>query len=432
MPTYRCRLFLGALLALLPALQLRAEKPDDSRYNRTDSQTSNTGRGRIPPDPVELGGKSFDQWKADLEHSDPSVRATAIEAVTHFPNQAQDVVPLLVKRTNDQDASPRVKAVLALKMVGIRGTDRSRVVEALGRRISSDTQAIVRYEAAQALMRFGPDCQAVLRDLVAGLRDSSTFELREACIMVIMVAGVDEKKGPDANVIDALILRSKVFSEPTAKVRLEAIMALGAMGRPHDPAKLAQVYRALEDHFHSTNFAVQLWAHVSKMALEEKIDKAYLKKIADHLADSRSDRETKSQAVAALGALQSKAEEFLPEMVAMMRKEKDVPVLISGCQALGRMQNKGTRVLDVLMRQLEREKAEEVPVVIAASQALAQLGANTPEVMEALQKALERPALNPQAKEVIRRAIEEIQKPKDLDRSPKAPPVKGGITNKKP
>ena len=184
--------------------------------------------------------------------------------------------------------------------MGIRDTDIIRVVKALGERISSDTQAIVRYEAAQALTRFGPDTREVVADLVRGVGDTSTWELRHACIVALIVAGVDPKKGPDERVTDALLLRTQTFYEPTVQVRLESIMARGRMGRPQNPKKLQQVLAALKSptNYNSQNKTIRIWSHVSLMALEDKVNDKYLQVVADYLTD----REARHQGASGDGA----------------------------------------------------------------------------------------------------------------------------------
>ncbi len=216
------------MFALPGALDAHENKNDSKSSSRNDSQSTSSDDVTRPRIPTEIGGKTYAQWKADLIHPDPSVRANAISVIPGFREDAMDAIPLIVDRTRDKDASPRVKAVLAIKIMGIRDTDIIRVVKALGERISSDTQAIVRYEAAQALTRFGPDTREVVADLVRGVGDTSTWELRHACIVALIVAGVDPKKGPDERVTDALLLRTQTFYEPTVQVRLESIMARAA------------------------------------------------------------------------------------------------------------------------------------------------------------------------------------------------------------
>ncbi|HWG45733.1 MAG TPA: HEAT repeat domain-containing protein [Gemmataceae bacterium] len=412
-----CTPLLAALFAPLLTTFVRAEKPTDPRStSRNDSRSTSSDTAEDIPN--KIGGKTYDEWKKDLEHKDPSVRSNTIRVIPSFGVKAESAVPILVARTHDQDASCRVKAVIAFQFMAIRGTDRVRVVKALGERISSDPQAIVRYEAAKALRRFGPDGREVVADLVRGVGDSGTYELREACIIALIVAGVDPTKGPDVRVTDALILRSKAGIEPTTQVRLEAIIALGAMGRPQDPKKLAQVFGALKQNFLSPNKIIKIWAHVSVMALEDKVDKTYLKTIADYLKDP--ERDIRVQAVTALGALKDKAQDYLPDMLKLFRAREDSEVVIAASQALGHMGNKGPRVLQALINQTEKTDVKDVPIILAAASALAQLAPEDAEVVAALQKVRSGGLLTLQQKETLRLAIEDGKKAKIDDTKPKA------------
>jgi hypothetical protein len=417
MSSSRRALLLAALCTPLLAASLRAEKPSDSRSN----SRLNTGE-TMPEIPNKIGGKTYDDWRKDLDHRDPSVRAAAIRVIPSFGIKAETAVPRLAEiATRDPDASPRAKAVIAFQYMAIRGTDRQRVVEALGTIISHDGQAIVRYEAARALTRFGADGREVVADLVRGVGDRSTFELREACIMALIVAGVDPKKGPDARVTDALILRSKAGIEPTAQVRLEAIIALGAMGRPQNPAKLNQVYGALEQNCSpQQNKVIRIWAHVSIMALKDTVDKKYLDIIAKYL-DPKETRETRVQAVTALGALQSKSQDYLPNILNLFRVREDEEVMIAACKALGNMGNRGPRVIQTLVNQTEKTGIENVPIVVAAASALAKLGVTDAEATAALNKLLQEGGiLNTQQKATLRLAIEDGKKARiDDDAKPK-------------
>jgi HEAT repeat protein len=425
--------FLTALCALLLALPLLAENRNDSRSkSRNDSQSSSTSDETAPPIPREVGGKTYEDWMKDLSHADPSIRANAISMIPFFREKAMGAIPLIVERMHDKDASPRVKAVLAIKIMGIRETDRTRVVKALGERISTDTQAIVRYEAAIALRRFGPDGQEVTADLVKGIGDASTWELRSACIHALIVAGVDPKKGPDTRVIDALLLRTNTFYETTFKVRLEAIIALGALGRPQNPEKLRQVLATLKSpaNYNSQNKTIRIWSHVSLMALEEKVNAKYLQTVADYLKDREAD--VRAQAVMALGALEDKAHEHVGDICRMLQYEKEPAVRGTTCEALGRMGDRSPRVLRALIRQTEWDDTENVSVVLSACGALAQLRVPDADVMEALNKVLDHKSLDLRAKNIVRDAIKDIQKPRDLTkkRKPQDTP-KGEITEKK-
>ena len=104
---------LAALLLLLPstlAAQAPTPVPPRAGLKPLEGVASITS---------EIGGRTFEQWKVDLKHSDPSVRSEAILAIALFGNAATEAIPLLLDRCLDRDASPRVKAVLALTVLEI-------------------------------------------------------------------------------------------------------------------------------------------------------------------------------------------------------------------------------------------------------------------------------------------------------------------------
>ena len=128
-------------------------------------------------------------WIRDLNSEDPSVRSIAVTNIAAFRENAARAVPAVLGRLHDGDSGVRAKAAILFRYLpkgAVRETDVSRVVKALAERLSrgAEPEAIVRYEAAPALTRFGTGARAVLRDLSTGIRDTSTYELREACIVV--------------------------------------------------------------------------------------------------------------------------------------------------------------------------------------------------------------------------------------------------------
>jgi HEAT repeat protein len=396
---------LTVLCTLLLALPLQARPNDDtSRYPAGYNES-----------PAEIGGKTFNQWLTELTNPDPSVRAEAIMVMPYFRMKGEEAVPKLAHIAQlDGDASPRAKAVLALNMMGIRAGDRDLVVKALGHCVSKDPQTIIRYEAAKALLRFGSDAQKIIPDLVMGMGNNSTFEVREACIMVLRVAGVDPTKGPDPRVTDALIARLNPYTEPTRKVRLQAIIALGAMTRPQDPGKYSQLMTALKGPYtyKSRDKVVKLWSHVAIMALDDKVDENYLTTIVDYMRDR--ERDVRMHAVSAMGALGVKAHQHLREVIARL-DDKEVEVVLATCQALGRMGDRSERVLDALIKATEREGTakDTIPIVIDACKALTQIGVANPKVLAALNKVLERKDLEQHHKLLVAQLIEEIKKPKE-------------------
>jgi HEAT repeat protein len=413
MPSFKpfC-IVLCLLCATLPA---RAEKPNDNRSNDS-SQRVNSGYIK------EWGGKRFDEWRKDLKYNaDPSYRAAALMALLYFNTQAADAVPdVVAKLREEHDASPRVKAAMVLRMIPHHETDRPRIIRGLAYAISHDPQSIIRYEAARSLQTFCPlhfdvrEERDALQDLVAGMRSTSTYELRDACIFTLMLAGVDPKTGPDPHVTDALLDHANPTFEPTAQVRLKAIMALGAQGRPQDPGKLQRVMGILRlpaNYNSRSHPAVRIWSRVAIIALEEKVNKKELESIAGYLTDREA--AIRQEAVRALGALEDKAQDYIDAIIKMLKKPEQVPtVRATAALSLGRMKNTSSRVLDQLIKLTEEKERENIEVVLSACYAFVMLGVNNAEVMKAMDKVLEHESLEKYQKDSVRKMIEELQNPR--------------------
>lgn len=418
------------LSAALPAL---ADKPDAKGTLINDSRSKSDSQ-QMQSETREVGGKTLDQWKKDLRDPDPSVRAAALMAISRFA-QAAKVVPDVVERLRDPDASPRVKAAMVLRMIPHYDNDRSRVIRGLGHAISHDNQTIIRYEASVSLQFFcplkGKEEREAVQDLVASLNSTSTFELRDACIETLIYAGVDPNTGPDPRVTKALITRANFQWEPTTQVRLKAIMALGAMGRPQNPKDLADVMEILKSQYNykSKRPTVRIWSHVAIIALEEKADKKDLETIADYLKNTEA--AIRVQAVTALGALEDKAQGYVANICDMLQREKDNSVKASAAMSLGRMKNTGPRVLSQLIRITEDDDDESVAAVLNACSALAELGVNNADVSKALNKVLEHKALKKFQKDlIVQKAIEDLAHPKQKTVKQPAKNLDKGIRRK--
>jgi HEAT repeat protein len=282
----------------------------------------------------------------------------------------------------------------------------------------------------QTLTRFGHligDERTVIMDLKANVSSPATWEVRHMAILSLIVAGVDEKKGPDERVTEALVQRAIAVNEPADQVRLEAIMALGAMGRPQAPKMLDYVVKNLRtrpENFNSRNKAIKMWTHVALMALEDKVYEKELAAIADNLKDEEA--AIRSQAVACLGALEDKAHKYVPEICKMLANEKDNNVKIAAAQALGHMKTKGDTVITPLLKMMKEDSRDNVSVILAACAALASLQANTPDVLAAMNKVKTYGSLEKYQKDLVDKYIDEIEHPKkDLKDQPRSPEKKG-------
>jgi HEAT repeat protein len=423
-------LLLLALAALLRAQPPAAPPPSGPTTGPSGPSTGPSSPGSAPstgpgvtrpygepPAPTEVGGKSLGQWKQDLTSADSYVRAKAIQSVVHFGPAAADAVPLLTQRCQDRDVSPRTKAVIALRMVRAADKDRPKAVEALSQRLWTGTQygeaqAIVRYEAARSLLFYAALDPTLMRPVLAavakGAEDPTCCEARHVCVQVVRIGGRD-KNGPDPRATNALL---KAMHDPTADVRLEAILGLGSMGRPTDPALLGKVVNSLQQVLYSRAPRTHLmWAHVGLLAMDDKLADSALKALVRYLDDP--DMKVRAEAAHVLGAVGPQAKKYVPALLKHLSDKE--PVAISVCAALVGIKDTSPAVLQGLVKQLERK---EPGVVAAACLSLGELGVSNRQMLDALQAAADRPGLDKDLKAIIQGTLDHFSKPA----KPKAAP----------
>jgi HEAT repeat protein len=289
-----------------------------------------------PSSPSEIEGKTFEQWRAELKHEDPSVREKAIRAIILFGPEARKAVPDIVERCLDRDASPRIRAVIALTVIEIDDRDRAKVIEALNGRLEdiplAEPQGIVKYHAALALTRFGDEAKAAIPGLVKAIADTDkqSFDTRRVAIIALRKIARDPKNGPDPRATDVLLQRLEASVEPASVVRLEAMIALAVMGRPADKARLQKVERTLEGYKNSSNKLLSIWAHYGVMAHKE-VNEKDLTAIASNIKSP--DVVIRVHTATALGAVGSKARTHV-EAVTKLLEDKDGEVFVAACGAL--------------------------------------------------------------------------------------------------
>jgi HEAT repeat protein len=398
----------------------KTDKPPTGKPapNKIDNpQTNPPQEIKLPPIPEQIGGKSYDEWMIDLRNEDPYVRGLAIMTLLGFRDKVMNAVPTLIPMLKkDVDAGVRVKIVLALKAMALNGADRENAIKALAHAVGHDSQSIVRFEAARALNRLLSSGETVqvteeaIDDLIRSVNDTKrTCELRQACIMAL-IACVDREKGPEPKVTDALIKRSNVQAEPSKQVRMQAIIALGTVGRPHSPAKLKEVLKALNAHYNSTDKSIKIWTHVSLMALGEKIQKKDVNMIVKCLNDPK-DREVRKQAILALGAMEKKTTDHVKDICDRLEIETETMVQEAACRALPSMGDKSERVLKALINLTKLDSRKSNEVVMAACAALTQIHVASPEVLAAMRAVLKHDTLNEQEVKMVEEYIKMIQKP---------------------
>ena len=317
-----------------------------------------------PPVVTEVGGKTLAEWMRDLTNADPSVREEAILAISLFGPSASKAVPDLLKRLHDNDASPRSKAAIALGFIQLQEEDRARVAEALGATLMDDSQAMVRYNAAVSLGELGPDSQKALAAVLHGVEDPSSFAIRRVCVAVLATAG-QTPNGPDPRATHTLLA---ALSDRASQVRLEAVLALGEMGRPANSDMQVLVLTGLKKLLNDRDKTVVLWVHVASMALVDKVDDADLDYVTRSLKTSELER-VRVQAVRALGVVGTKSPKVVPLLISLLADDS-VNVQGYACTALGGLGKDAPAEAEKALTDLSQNKDAKDTVKAAATQAI--------------------------------------------------------------
>ncbi len=365
--------------------------------------------------PVEIGGKTLPQWKAQLAHKDASRREEAVITITMFGPAASGCVPLLVGRTSDSDTSPKVRAIIALRMIEVREKDVPLVVQALVKRINpppegAELQGIVRYEALRTLGRFAGDAHVAIPALARATRDTNSYAIRQLAVKVLARAGV-HKGSPDVRAINALLVSMK--TDTTFHVRLEAIQGLGILGPPADANVAARVRADLwQQYTASSNTSLRLWSLPTLVAsdseaLDKKSTDSALKKLGGYLHHAK-DKQARINAASALGALGKRAKPQVPALIALTANSTDPVMIQAACAALSGIGDNSDRVVDAMIDVLGHKDPN---CVVAACGTLLQLNAGGARVLAALKQQLDRADLKKELLPYIKHTIDELKKP---------------------
>jgi HEAT repeat protein len=309
----------------------------------------------VPSSPSEIEGKTFEEWKTELKHEDPSVREKAIRALVLFGHEASRVVPdLVVMVSTERDASPRLRAVIALTVLEIAEKDRPKVIEALNGRLEDipypEPQGIVKYHAALALTRFGDEAKAAIPGLVKAIGEPSSFDTRRVAIVALRKIARDHKNGPDARATNALLGRLAIDGagkpiEPAMEVRIEAMIGLGVMGRPADKALFTKVETTLEAYKNSSNELLSIWAWYGLIAHEKTTEEKGLDGICKHAASRKV--MTRVHTATALGTIGPKAKSHVGCLIKML-EDRDGEVFVAACTALASIGEPGEKARKAL------------------------------------------------------------------------------------
>ena len=272
----------------------------------------------ITIDKVTIGGKTLDQWVADIKNKDPGVRESGIQTVVLFFNGASNDMQkrhvrrkagsAIINELKDDDPAIKANAAVAIGSMGAEAGD----AEACLRNLSwllRDPQMIVRYRAVMALANFGPYAKGVNGELKRAMNDHlASWEVRKAIAYALATTGMDPviisakktspkeekaegfksdsateaKEGP--NPIAVKTLANAIRSDPVAQVRLECVSSLIRLGKPPAAAESQRLMmkRAFNTALQDKDKLVQIWARVGLIGLD-KPDPKHLTQIAHYL-----------------------------------------------------------------------------------------------------------------------------------------------------
>jgi HEAT repeat protein len=321
---------------------------------------ANTGSALTKPSsPNQIGGKTLDQWIKEINNPDPSIQETAMRVVPYFGTKAGPAAPSLVARMKDHsDIACRAHAILALAAIAdqVSDKDASEAIKALTYALE-DGQVILRFHAATALGAYGTRASSAIPALINRIQDPNSWELRQTAISSLSnVASTDkvgsELMGPDPRAVVAIANRLLSTYENSAQVRMMAVMALGALGRPAgNPQALQTSIHALQNARNDKDKSVEIWAAVALMAVDKVTDKG-LDEVAKHISKGK-DVAAKLTAARALGAMGKEAKPKIGE-IAKLLDEDDPMVLAITLDVLAGLGTNARETLPALTRFSEK------------------------------------------------------------------------------
>jgi HEAT repeat protein len=342
----RRRLLLGSALAaalvMLAALPVRAQGEKKEVEKKRSAE--------------RLNGKSMYDWMKDLREKDPSIRERAIAALKVYGPDAREASHEIIKAINDRDMSLRVNAIITLGFIGMDAKDRQDGINALKGKLSSDTQGIVRFQAASALGRF-PKGEAydAVPELIKASRDLSCWEIRAAAVTALGQAGFDPAGGFfDLNAFHALLQRAA--QDTCVEVRLQAVVSLinfGTPGKQGDYNTLQGVLKTLRND-KKEHKRVAILARVALMRIRPPEGPQTQKYIDEELVPIGKllrdpELQTRTMAARAIGAVGEKAKSQVPELIDAL-SDLEPQMVVLTIQALGNIGPAASNAYNALKR----------------------------------------------------------------------------------
>jgi HEAT repeat protein len=290
-----------------------------------------------------------------LQDEDDYRRLTALQTIGNRGNPARSAVPeVLALLKTEKNRDVRAQAGKTLSQIGAPALEG--LIGAL-----ADPSADVRFTAAQALARFGPDAADAVPALAARLADDA------AGVRAAAAAALGEI-GPRAQ--PALPALADVLQDATP-VRNAALRALAQIGSPSVPILRAGLRSRKTATRSGCAFALGVLGAEAEPAVPELVQ----------LVQHDSEPKVRSTAVAALGAIGPAAREAVPALARCL-KDPDRMIEYQATQALAAI---GPEDVPALVELLKDENAR---VRAEAIFLLGQWGAGAKSAVPALMNAL--------------------------------------------
>ncbi len=350
-----------------------------SAVTQDKGKKSSTGEkdAKKPAPITEIGGKTLDQWIAEISSRDRSRSSAAIKTILLFgPEQAQKAIPVILSELKKHrppaanlDASVRVNAPAALAMIltSLKNPDRKQVEETIDllHSMLKDPQIIIKYRAAQALRYFGPVAHETINELVKMVKDFPTWETRQAAIAALGTVALD-KDGPSLKVTQALYGALSSTREPSSLVRVEAIRTLENLRVPENKKHQLAFEAAMEPVAKSDpDPIVRIWANLSLYDIRKTFNESRRAAIGKFLVPSANpETAVRAAAAEALGLIGPSAKDQVPALRGAVN-DKEPSVSMAALAALGKIGPDAAAALPQL-RALAADKNRAEPLRLLA------------------------------------------------------------------
>jgi HEAT repeat protein len=249
--------------------------------------------------------KTLGQWITVLRTShDYGEVEIALQRVAAYGKNADEAIgPVLYYLQYGRDTGVLTNAAYTLGVIGLDAKHMQKGVELLSR-YSRYSSAPVRYQALIALTRIGRDAKGAVREVLLGLTDNETWEIRKAAASALGTIAGDKDDAPDASVIDALTKKTCGMNDRVTEVRVESLHTLIHLGPPENPQSKATAAKAIQDLLkdknNAKNYRVLIWANMAFMRFDKQ-DDDHVKAIVDQLKSP--EYETRREAAEAMRLL---------------------------------------------------------------------------------------------------------------------------------